>query len=239
MCYKVVVISSPDVFESRFNAKIKGHLNVVYHANGFAHPQLPVITMQNPGEIEMYEWGLIPTFAKDSAHAKQLRIGNLNSRSDTIFEKVSFKQSIMKRRCLVLADGFYESRDINGAKYPYFIHRKDREPFAFAGIHNAWKNEQGVWRNTFSIVTTEAFGIMTKIHNTKLRMPVILPPDKERKWISPDLLVDEIKDLMLPLEDGILQAHTVHKRLNSTKEPSNDEQILELCEYDGVEAMLS
>jgi putative SOS response-associated peptidase YedK len=240
MCYKVVVISSADVFESRFHARLKGHLNVVYyHANGFANPRLPVITMESPDEIDFYSWGLIPSFAKDSAHAKQLRAGNLNARGDTIFEKVTFKNAILNRRCLVLADGFYESRDIDGAKYPYFIHRKDKQPFAFAGIHNSWKSETGQWEQTFSIVTTEPNEMMSKIHNIKLRMPVILPPDKERNWLKPDLLKEEITDLMVPLEDGILEAHTVNKRLNSTKEPSNDAQIVEVCEYPGVDVFLN
>jgi putative SOS response-associated peptidase YedK len=240
MCYKVVVISSEEVLENRFHAKLKGHLNVVYyHANGFANPMLPVIIMQSPNEIDLFSWGLIPSFAKDSAHAKQLRTGNLNARGDTIFEKVSFKNSILKRRCLVLADAFYETRDVDGLKYPYFIHRQDNQPFALAGIHNSWKNEEGIWHETFSIVTTEPNEMMRKIHNIKLRMPVILPPDKERNWLKPDLLKEEIEDLMVPLEDGILEAHTVNKRLNSTKEPSNDAQIIEVCEYPGVDALLN
>lgn len=233
MCYKVVVTSELDIYEKRFGSKAKPEYehNKHYHANGFSYPSLPVITQKDPDIIQAFEWGLIPSFAKDTAHAKKLRTGNLNARDENVFSLVSWKSSIRKRRCLVLADGFFESMDFNGNKYPHFIYRKDKQPFAFAGIYNPWKDENEIWHPTFSIVTTSPNELMSKIHNVKLRMPVILPPDKERRWLSNDLLDEEITDLMVPLEDGILTAHTVSKELNKSKVHTNFPEILEVCEY--------
>jgi putative SOS response-associated peptidase YedK len=233
MCYKIAVTSEASRYEKRFGTKFKPEYEhtLHYHANGFSHPSLPVITQKDPDIIQAFEWGLIPSFAKDTAHAKKLRIGNLNARDDNAFTLVSWKNSIRKRRCLVLADGFYESMDVNGIKFPHFIYRKDNEPFAFAGLYNPWKDENDIWHPTFSIVTTEPNELMRKIHNIKLRMPVILPPDKERRWLSNDLLDEEITDLMVPLEDGILAAHPVNKDLNKTAVDTNNAQILEVCEY--------
>lgn len=233
MCYKVAVKSAPEVYEKRFGSKFNPEYEhkLHYHANGFSHPSLPVITQKDPDIIQAFEWGLIPSFAKDTAHAKKLRIGNLNARDDNAFTAVSWKTSIRKRRCLVLADGFFDSMDVNGNKFPYFIYRKDEQPFAFAGLYNAWKDENDIWHPTFSIVTTEPNELMRKIHNIKLRMPVILPPDNERNWLSNDLLDDEIKDLMVPIEDGILTAHPVNKDLNKNTVDTNKAEILEVCEY--------
>jgi putative SOS response-associated peptidase YedK len=233
MCYKVSVTSEPVVFEKRFGSKFKPEYEhtINYHANGFAHPSLPVITQKDPDIIQAFEWGLIPSFAKDTPTAKKLRMGNLNARGDNVFTLPTWKTSIRKRRCLVLADGFYESMDVNGNKYPYFIYRQDRQPFAFAGIYNPWKDENEIWHPSFSIITTEPNELMRKIHNVKLRMPVILPPDKERKWLANDLLDEEITDLMVPLEDGILTAHPVNRDINKAKLNTNVPGIVEVCEY--------
>lgn len=231
MCYKISVTSDPSVLEKRFGSKYTGDPVKHYHANGFSHPSLPVITQKDPDIIQAFEWGLIPSFAKDSIHAKKLRMGNLNARDENVFTLNSWKPSIRKRRCLVLANGFYESRDVDGNKYPYYIYRQDKQPFAFAGIYNPWKDVNEIWHPSFSIITTTPNELMTKIHNIKLRMPVILPHDKERKWLSNDLMDEEITDLMVPLEDGILTAHPVNRDLNKTKVDTNNAGILEVCEY--------
>ena len=240
MCYKIATTSEPEVYEKRFGARFNPEYvhQKHYHANGFSYPSLPVISQKDPDLIQAFEWGLIPSFAKTSADVKKLRTGNLNARGDNVFAKPTWKTSIRKRRCLVLADGFFESMDVNGKKYPYYIYRKDKQPFAFAGIYNPWKDEQEIWHPTFSIVTTDPNELMSKIHNIKLRMPVILPPDKERRWLADDLLDEEINDLMVPLEDGILTAHPVNSDLNKTKVFTNHAEILEVCEYSELTGLL-
>ncbi len=233
MCYHVAVTSSREVFENRFDAEFEPEteLKPYYHANGYTYPGLPVIINSEPNKIHLANWGLIPHFARTEEDRAKYRKGNLNSRSDTVFELSSFKKPILEKRCLVLADGFYESMDVNGKKYPYYIYRKDRVPFAFAGIYTNWKSPTGEWVRSFAIMTCDSIGMMSKIHNLKLRMPVILPPDKERNWLKTDLLVDEVKDLMLPLEDGILTAHPVNSDLNKAKVYTNEPWIQEVFEY--------
>lgn len=240
MCYKITVTTAQDLLEKRFDAKLTpdAELKPYFHANGFSNPNLPVISQEHPKEIELFEWGLIASFAKDSEHAKKLRLGTLNAKSETVFELASFKGSIRKRRCLVLADGFYESRKVAGKSYPYKIERKDKDPFALAGIYNYWKDENGIWHKTFSIMTTVPNQMMSVIHNEKLRMPVILPKDIERHWLDPNLLDAEITNLLQPLEDGILTAHTVDSRINQSKVFSNESWVTEVCEYPGVETFL-
>jgi putative SOS response-associated peptidase YedK len=236
MCYKVSVRYSDDYYENRFHRKFKPgtERKPIYHGNAFAVPSLPVITMAEPGEIQVYEWPLIPHYARTDDDAKKQRFNLANAKSETIFELTSFKSHILKRRCLVLADGFFESMDVNGIKYPHFIYRKDQQPFAFAGIYNHWKKPSGEWVSGISIITTEPNELLRKIHNVKLRMPVILPPNKENKWIEADLLNDEIKDLMVPLEDGILTAHPVDNRINKSKEFTDEPTIVEVYNYDAL-----
>lgn len=236
MCNKIANTSPIEVYEKRFGVHVhpNARYKPQYHANAFANPGVPVITMKHPEDIQIFEWPLIPHFAKTAADAKKLRVGNVNARCETIFEKPTFRTSINKNRCLIISDGFYESMDVNGVKYPHYIYRKDKEPFAFAGIYSGWKNELGEWIPSCSIITTEPNELMRKIHNIKLRMPVILPPDKERKWLQTDLLNDEIKDLMVPLEDGILTAHPVDNRINKSKEFTNEPWITDVYNYDAL-----
>ncbi|MCO5950501.1 SOS response-associated peptidase [Mucilaginibacter flavidus] len=237
MCYHVQVSGNPDAYEKRFGRKFHPHfidkMKKLYHANGFAHPDLPIITQENPEEIELAQWALVPHFAFNDTDAKKYRVGNLNSKCETIFELKSFKKPILERRCLVLADGFFESMDYNDVAYPFFIYPKDREPFAFAGIYSYWKRENGDVLKTLSIVTTTAAPnhLMTKIHNKKLRMPVILPREIENMWLKKDLLPEELKALMLPLENGILTAHPVSNDVNKSKVHSNHEYITDVFEY--------
>jgi putative SOS response-associated peptidase YedK len=236
MCYKIAVKSHQQILEDRFDAifKTESPFTPYFHANGFAHPGLPVITMEDPKDIQIFEWGMIPHFAKTPEDAKKLRIGNLNAMGETVFEKPTWRGPILNKRCLVLADGFYESMDVNGAKYPFYIYRQDQQPFAFAGLYNSWKNPAGIWVQSFSVVTTSPNALMARIHNVKKRMPVILPPDKERNWLKTDLLREELNDLMVPLEDGVLTAHPVSKLINQNKKPTNEAWIQEVCEYPEV-----
>ncbi len=171
--------------ENRFNAEIdkpqefKSQSNI----NGFEFPKTPVIIDEKPNIITHYNWGLIPTWAKD----EEIKKYTLNAKIETLEEKPSFQNSINKR-CLVIANGFYEwhwldSKGKNKAKYEIGI--VNEELFAFAGLYSEWvDNNSGEIRNTYAIVTTEANTLMADIHNIKKRMPVILKPEDESKWLE-------------------------------------------------------
>lgn len=140
------------------------------------------------GELTKLRWGLVPSWAKDPA------IGNrmINARAETIAEKPSFRSAYRSRRCLVLADGFYEWHTEGGVKIPYYISLASGEPFAFAGLWENWHSrETGESLQTTTIVTTEANDFLSKLHH---RMPVVLEPPAAQRWLDGDMqLLDEMQ----------------------------------------------
>lgn len=184
MCFHTKQSAETNKLVNRFKAVLKNEKSKLQseHYNGFEHPETPVITNTQPNEIQLFQWGLIPPWAKDT----QLQNNTLNARIETLREKPSFSV-VTHQRCLVLLDGFYEWQwlDPKGKKkQQYLITREDGEPFAVAGLWSQWVNPAGSTVNSYTIITTEARGIIREIHNSKLRMPVILQPDCERDWLG-------------------------------------------------------
>jgi len=191
----------------------------IHHASGFSHPELLIYTDRSPNFPEVATWGLVPFWVKDKDQLHKLWNKTLNARGETIFEKPSFKESAKHHRCLIYVDGFYEHHHYNGKTYPFFIHGKDNEPLALAGLWSEWRNEEtrGVMK-TFSIVTTEGNAMMGKIHNNpKLkgpRMPLILTEELEDVWLQP--IEDEIdqkaiQELIHSYPEDLLDAYSVGK----------------------------
>ena len=129
---------------------------------------------QDTPELAMLRWGLVPFWAKDPS------IGNrmINARAETVAEKPSFRSAYKKRRCLILADGFYEWRKEGDGKTPYFISLADGSPFAFAGLWENWSSkESDESLQTTAIITTAASDFMAQLHQ---RMPVVMQPETGR-----------------------------------------------------------
>lgn len=184
MCYHSKLTTEAQSLEKRFNAKFETQeFTPSLRYNSFTFPKTPVITNKQTGVIQMYSWGLIPSWSKD----EKFRVNTLNSRIETITEKPSFSSNV-KNRCLILTDGFFEWKwldDKGKHKQQYLVTLENMEPFAFAGIYSEWVNKStGEVMNTYSMVTTEANELMAEIHNTKKRMPVILTPETEKLWLS-------------------------------------------------------
>jgi putative SOS response-associated peptidase YedK len=115
----------------------------------------------------------------------------------------------------------------NKTKIPYYIHLKDAPIFAMAGVYDSWKNDaENKTYNTFSILTTEANKTMAQIHNTKKRMPLILPKDQQNQWIDSNATMQDLKKLMQPCVDEILETWTISKLITSKKELSNVPEVL-------------
>lgn len=219
-------------FEFEFEFQPKGPNEPRYYVSGFDYPQMPVITADQPEKLQYFNWGLIPFWVKTPEEALKMRSYTLNACSDTVFTKPSFCDAIRRRRCLVPADGFYEWRLFQGRKYPYFIYLKDKTVFSFAGIWEEWVDRAGgEVRRTYSILTTEANSLMEKIHNTKKRMPVILPVAAERHWLRNDLTQAEILELTRPLDASLLQAHTISKLITSRTENRNVPAVQQYFNY--------
>jgi putative SOS response-associated peptidase YedK len=170
MCGRFTITATKKEIRERFEVKFPGEWKPNYNA---APTQiLPIITNEHSDKITLAKWGLIPHWAKDEKIGYKL----INARSETIFERPSFRTAAKKRRCLVIADGFYEWKKGKDGKTPFRITTKKEELFAMAGIWETWN---GVI--TFTIATTKPNAAMKKIHD---RMPVILSRTEERKWLE-------------------------------------------------------
>jgi len=150
----------------------------------------------------------------------------INAKAETITEKVSFKNSFKRKRCLVLSDGFYEWKKINSnEKVPYRIKMEDNSLFAMAGLWDSWKGQDGELINSFTIITTSPNDLMKNIH---LRMPVILEKKDEQLWIN-DSDPEILKSLLKPFPASSMTAYPISKLVNS---PANDNpEILNPVEY--------
>ena len=188
-------------------------LNDLHQVSGFAHPKLVIYPEAHSLPV-VATWGLVPHWVKNNEGKVQIWNSTLNARGETIFEKPSFRDSAKAKRCLIYLDGFYEHHHFAGKTYPFFIRRKDGEPFAVAGLWAEWMDKESKSKLiTFSIVTTKGNEMMTRIHNNpKLegpRMPVILPDELADRWIDPAMTQKELTQLLLPFDDELLIAHTV------------------------------
>ncbi len=234
MCYHYTITTPKNQLENHFSAHFDplSDYRPVYHSDGFAHSAMPVITADKPDEIQMYHWGLIPHWVKDNITAKQLSNQTLNAVSETVYEKPSFKSYIGKKRCLIPADGFFEWMHAGKNKYPHYIFLKGHQPFAFAGVYSHWADtETGEIIKTYSILTTAANQLMEKIHNTKKRMPVILIPGEERKWLDLQKEKSDILDQLKPLSPDYMEAYTISKLITSRSENPDREEVLEPFNY--------
>lgn len=228
MCFNVSIKTEQANLENIFNAKfeIENQLQLNYHLSAFNHPVLPVITNENKNFIQFFNWGLIPSWAKDETAAKEISNMTLNAKAETIFEKPSFRESIYKRRCLILVDGFYEWHHHENKKYPFYIFLKNKEPFSLGGIWDTWTNKiNNQQLKTFSIVTTLANSLMAKIHNTKKRMPLILEKQIESDWLDSSLKKESISKMLKPFDENLMEAFPVANFLSSSNKIKNQTQL--------------
>jgi putative SOS response-associated peptidase YedK len=159
-------------------------------------------------QLQWMQWGLVPSWAKDSAIGNKL----INARAETVSEKPSFRAAFKRRRCLIPADGFYEWQYVGGRKQPYYIFLEGHQPFAFAGLWEHWQSGDGSEIRTCTIITTIANELMTPIHD---RMPVILEPDDYAQWLDPKLQdPSQLQALLRPYLLPGLQGHAVSSKVN-------------------------
>lgn len=204
----------------------------IYHASAFTYLDWPVLTAQEPDNLQLFKWGLIPHWVKTREEALKFRLNTLNAKCETVYEKPSFRFSVEQKRCIVPSTGFFEWRDENKQKYPFFIKLRNQEIFSMAGIYQKWVDkESGEVFKTFSILTTEANPLMAYIHNSKKRMPVILPPEIEKDWIAPGLTQEESKLFFQPYPEQEMEAHSISKLITSRTENSNVPEVIDKYDY--------
>lgn len=184
MCYQTKIMREKQEIAERFNAAIDAlnDYEPIEFCNAFDYPKTPIITNTLPNKVQLFNWGLIPEWSQDNS----IRNYTLNARIETLEEKKSFK-NVIQNRCLILADGFYEWqwRNKTGSKKEkYLITLPNEELFAFAGIYSQWIDFNNKVINSYSIITTQANELMSEIHNTKQRMPIILKKENEQDWLQ-------------------------------------------------------
>lgn len=156
-------------------------------------------------------WGLVPSWQKE----EEISTKWINARSESIDEKPLFKKIFQHKRCLIIADGFYEWQSIKQAKHPYYIYKKDHQPFAFAGLWEHWESKKGKSIDSCIILTTEANPEVKLIHH---RMPVILQKTQFPIWLNQEKTNTEmLKSLLRPYLPTDLTSHEVNTYVNSPR----------------------
>ncbi|TRX62516.1 SOS response-associated peptidase [Carboxylicivirga sp. M1479] len=178
--------------------------------SGFTHPEVIIYTNERPHHPILSFWGLIPNWVKNTKQAKDIWNKTLNARGETIFEKPSFKEASMHKRCLMPVAGFYEYHHKNKGTIPYYITSRDNEPLMLAGLWSEWlDNSSGINTHSCTIITTTANAMLTTIHNNpklkEARMPVILSHEDENAWLKASSQ-QGISDYIKPYPQELLKA---------------------------------
>lgn len=201
--------------------ELKAHLSTNYNVANFSAvfnlprfniaPGQEIIAIINDGKnnrVGQLKWGFVPSFAKD----EKIGFSMINAKSETIDEKISFRQSFEKRRCLILADSFYEWKRVGKDKTPMRIMTKNGKIFAMAGIWNTFTRPDGVKIHTCAIVTTSANKLIGEIHD---RMPVILNEVDQKTWINPGSSTASLKALMKSYPEEEIEVYQVSSIVNN------------------------
>lgn len=237
MCYRYSV-PGPDVVKKTFQVKLGAKFERRYHAGAFENIKLPVIINEDPKQVKLFNWGLIPFWVKDEKTATDIKQRTVNARSETIFEKPAFRGSAGRKHCLVIADGFFEWRYYQGKNYPYYIKLKDRNAFAMAGLWDCWSNKTtGEQVYSYTIITTEANPLMAKIHNKKKRMPAILNKKDEQFWISTTINKETAMSILKPFNEKEMDAYTISKLITSKGEDPNVPAVSKPFQYNNLEPL--
>lgn len=209
MCGRYSLSKSKIELEERFQAEMLPDFKPRYN---IAPTQLvPVITSQSPKGFSFFYWGITPDFGKNKPVAQKL----INARAESVNDKVSFKSSFEKRRCLIPADGFYEWKKLGKkTKIPYRFTLREDELFAFAGIWEEYETVSGEIQHTFLILTTSPNEIVSEIHD---RMPVILNRQMEKKWLDNYTPESELLSMLQPYPSDQMLSYTVSPLVNSVE----------------------
>lgn len=217
MCGRYRLSRRKQIVEEYFDC-VSGEEDCAPRYNIAPTQPVPVIR-QNPKEpvreIALMKWGLIPHWAKSPSIATS----TINAKSETAATKPAFRDPLKFRRCLIPADGFYEWQRTGNGKQPFCFEVNKGELFAFAGLWDGWKDSNGKWVKTCSILTTTPNAVTSAVHD---RMPAILEPDSYDFWLDPGVRdVAAVSELLKPYDSRAMRSYPVSKRINHV---ANDDQ---------------
>lgn len=213
MCGRFTRSQSVQVIAEEFRVEqVSGDLGPSY--NVAPTQKVAVIITDGARQLVPVQWGLVPSWAKDPSVGSKM----INARAETVAEKASYRNAFKRRRCLVVADGFYEWQKAGDAKRPIYIRLKSGKPFGFAGLYEVWKSPEGKELTTCAIITTEANELMKPIHE---RMPVIIPAERRDEWLDAATEgKDRLLDMLRPYPADEMEAYPVSRRVNSPRNNS-------------------
>lgn len=226
MCGRYVSAGQPDRIAEYFGAQ-PPPVDLGQNFNVAPTNDVYAVVEGNDGvrRLEVFHWGLVPVWAKDTKIGQKM----INARAETLLQKPVFKPLVVKQRCLVPMDGFYEWRagtpdgPVNAKgqplKQPLFIHRMDGEPLAVAGLWSSWRDKaagpDAPWLHSLTLITTEANATMAPVHD---RMPAVLPPSAWQTWLDPQVRdVEALVALLGPAPDDLLAMHEVSREVNNVR----------------------
>ncbi|MCB0630055.1 MAG: SOS response-associated peptidase [Saprospiraceae bacterium] len=214
MCGRYSFVASKEKIQQQLGTELEVGANLRINFNVAPTQHSYVITNDKPQTLQYITWGLIPYWSRDNKIAGKL----INARREGIESKPSFRVPIRKKRCLVLADSFYEWKKVGTKKIPYRIMLKNGDLLLLAGIWDVWYDDQYAVKS-FSIITTAPSQDMQGVHD---RMPVILNHKQDQeKWLE-DIPLEEALSLLQTPENGILEMYRVSDKVNSVKNNSPD-----------------
>jgi putative SOS response-associated peptidase YedK len=211
MCGRYTLASRAEVIEERFGVPVPPTLPKRFN---IAPSQLILAVRDNPGsgerELVALQWGFVPFWADDPDIGSRM----INARSETAATKPAFRASFRSRRCLIVADGFYEWQARNGKKQPYYVRLKSGLPFGIAGLWDHW-DKQGEPIESCTILTCDANEPMSGIHE---RMPVVIPPESFGVWLDPgNRDAGKLAKLLRPFHPDEMTAYPVSTLVNNVK----------------------
>ncbi len=215
MCGRYVIGSAPEEFRAYFGYLEQPNFPARY--NVAPTQPVPIVRMdQGRRHFALVRWGLIPSWVKDPKTFPLC----INARAESALDKPAFRAAMRRRRCLFLADGFYEWQQHGEKKRPYFVRLKSRAPMAFAGLWETWTGPNGEEMETAAIVTTQANRALAAIHE---RMPVILSPEAFDFWLDCDRVdAQTAAALLLPARDALIEAYAISPAVNRVANDTPD-----------------
>jgi putative SOS response-associated peptidase YedK len=214
MCGRFVLFSSFEVIAQVFGLGAAGALPA---ASYNVSPGRDVAMVLNDGggnRLASCIWGFVPPWGKDLKEGHKM----INARAETIAEKPSFREAFSSHRCLIVADGFYEWKSVQGKKLPVYVRLRSGRPFGMVGLYNPWTSPEGNRVCTCTIITTEANDLLRPFHD---RMPVIAQAELMDLWLDPSVREKEkLLPLLKPRPEQDLELYEVSLRVNSPKNDS-------------------
>ena len=235
MCFTVNVNIIKEELEKRYGSELLDHekYRPSYYYHAYSYPELPAVARLSSGDnqLGLFRWGLIPSWTRSEDEASKIRSMTLNARSESIDEKPAFSGPFARRRCLVPVRGFFEWRHEAGKKIPYYIYHPSLPVISLGAVFDRWSTTGGDDVYSFSIITTKANRLMSEIHNSKKRMPVIINPNEEDDWLYLGTPASRLKELMKSYPDNILEAHTISPMIGNSRINRNSSEIIKPYDY--------